>query len=405
VNAAAPDHTFSVSELNNQIKQILEMEFSHLWLEGEISNFKHHSSGHMYFSLKDAESEIRAVMWRGLNQSLRFRPEDGMQILMQGDVSVYTPRGQYQIIVNQMQPAGAGALQVAFEQLKAKLQEEGLFAAERKRPLPAYHTTVGVVTSSTGAAFRDILNVLERRAPYVRVILAPARVQGEGAAGEIVEGIRRLNRLENIDLIIIGRGGGSLEDLWPFNEEIVARAVVASERPVISAVGHEVDFSISDFCADYRAPTPSAAAEVVARDTRELMAELQGTAQLLQDRLHSRIDRFKAQLRTLENHYAFKIPAQKLATITQQVDDLCSTLERKIMQQLKEESQQLTNLEQQLRLLHPEHILERGYSVTRDEDGNVLKSPKTLKPGQKIMTQYHRGSTVSEVKSIGDTDE
>lgn len=405
MNPAAPDHTFSVSELNNQIKQILEMEFSHLWLEGEISNFKHHSSGHMYFSLKDAESEIRAVMWRGLNQSLRFRPEDGMQILVQGDVSVYTPRGQYQIIVNQMQPAGAGALQVAFEQLKAKLQEEGLFAAERKRPLPAYPTTIGVITSSTGAAFRDILNVLERRAPYVRVILAPARVQGKGAAEEIVEGIRRLNRLENIDLIIIGRGGGSLEDLWPFNEEIVARAVVASERPVISAVGHEVDFSISDFCADYRAPTPSAAAEVVARDTRELMAELQGTAQLLQERLRSRIDRFKAQLRTLENHYAFKMPAQKLATIAQRVDDLFSSLERHTVQHLKEETQRLTNLEQQLRLLHPEHILERGYSITRDEDGQVLKSPEALEPGQKITTQYHRGNTVSEVKNIGDTDE
>jgi len=405
VNAAAPDHTFSVSELNNQIKQLLEMEFSHLWLEGEISNFKHHSSGHMYFSLKDAESEIRAVMWRGLNQSLRFRPENGMQVLVQGDISVYTPRGQYQIAVNQMQPAGAGALQLAFEQLKVKLQEEGLFDAERKRPLPAYPTTVGVVTSSTGAAFRDILNVLERRAPYVKVILAPARVQGEGAAEEIVEGIRRLNYLENIDLIIIGRGGGSLEDLWPFNEEIVARAVVASERPVISAVGHEVDFSISDFCADYRAPTPSAAAEVVARDTKELITELHGTEQLLQDRLQSRIDRFRAQLRTLENHYAFKMPAQKLSTITQRVDDIFSTLERNMIQYLNEESQRLMNLERQLSLLHPEHILERGYSITRDENGDVLKSPEKLESGQKIITQYHRGSTVSEVESIGDTND
>ncbi len=400
-----PDHTFSVSELNNQIKQLLETQFSSFWLEGEISNFKHHSSGHMYFSLKDAESEIRAVMWRGLNLSLRFRPEDGMQVLVQGNISVYSPRGQYQIVVNQMQPSGAGALQLAFEQLKTRLQQEGLFDQERKRPLPTYPMTIGVVTSSTGAAFRDILNVLGRRAPYVKVILAPARVQGDGAAKEIVEGIQRLNRLKEIDLIIIGRGGGSLEDLWPFNEEIVARAVVASEKPVVSAVGHEVDFSISDFCADYRAPTPSAAAEVVARDTRELIAELSGTVQTLEDHLRSRLEKYSAQLRTLENHYAFKIPAQRLATLTQRVDECYTAIERNIQQAMRDNHQRLQHLEQQLHLLHPEHILQRGFSITRDASGKVLKSVESLEPGQKLVTQFYHGSAVSKVEHLGESDE
>ncbi|MCF7806003.1 MAG: exodeoxyribonuclease VII large subunit [Candidatus Marinimicrobia bacterium] len=396
---------YSVSEINQQIKQILEPNFAGIWLEGELSNFKHHSSGHMYFSIKDADSEIRGVMWRGLNQSLRFRPEDGMQLLAQGDISVYEPRGQYQIVVRQMQPAGKGDLQVAFEQLKEKLREEGLFAEERKRPLPAYPLTIGVVTSPTGAAFRDILNVLQRRAPYVRVILAGSRVQGDGAAREIVRGIEQLNRLEEPDVIIIGRGGGSLEDLWPFNEEIVARAVVDSRLPIISAVGHEVDFSISDFCADYRAPTPSAAAEVVARDTDELLSELKATKDRLRERLQGRIERLKSRLESIESHYVFRIPGQRLETATQKLDDLYSRMESDIAGIIRDKSQVVASYRKQLELMHPDRILKRGYSITRDDEGKVIRNARDVEIGDILHTKFADGTTESEVQTIGEDND
>jgi len=400
-----PDRVvYSVTELNTQLKQLLEDQYSSVWLEGEISNFKHHSSGHMYFSLKDADSEIRAVMFRGLNQSLRFRPEDGLKVLVEGDVTVYLPRGQYQILVSQMQPAGAGELQLAFEQLKERLREEGLFDEVRKRPLPPYPMTIGVVTSETGAAFRDILDVLRRRAPYIRVVLAPARVQGEGAAEEIVAGIRRLNEFEGIDVIIAGRGGGSLEDLWPFNEEIVARAIVASDLPVVSAVGHEVDFSISDFCSDYRAPTPSAAAEVIARDTQELLAELDGYATFFKDRLKGKIDRLRSRLKALETHYAFRMPGQRLMTISQRVDELQTNMESRVVSLIREGRQQLESYEKQLHLLHPGQVLKRGFSITRNQDGEIVRSVENLDVGDQIHTDFHRGNAISEVRSIGVND-
>ncbi len=393
-------HIYSVTEINARIKQLLDTNFTGLWLEGEISNFTHHSSGHMYFSLKDENSEIRAVMWRGLNQSLRFRPEDGMKVVVQGDVTVYPPRGQYQIIVNQLHPAGVGELQVAFEQLKERLRQEGLFEESRKRPLPPYPVGIGVVTSATGAAFRDIVNVLSRRAPYVRIILAPARVQGDGAAGEIVRGIEMLNSLGEIDVIIIGRGGGSLEDLWPFNEEIVARAVVASRLPVVSAVGHEVDYSISDFCADYRAPTPSAAAEIVARDTTELTAELRGIRSYLETRLTEKLDRLRSRLERLRNHYVFRLPGQRLQTIAQRVDELTSVLQTRMGQILRQRKQSLGHSQQQLHLLHPEQVLRRGYSITRSQDGEVIKNAADLRPEETVNTQFYRGSIRSQVTEI-----
>lgn len=396
-----PDRTiYSVTELNTRLKQLLEENYSSVWLEGEISNFKHHSSGHMYFSLKDADSEIRAVMFRGLNQSLKFSPEDGLKVLVEGDVTVYLPRGQYQILISQMQPAGAGELQLAFEQLKERLREEGLFDEARKRPLPPYPLTIGVVTSETGAAFQDILDVLRRRAPYVKIILAPSRVQGDGAAEEIVAGIRRLNSLEEIDVIVAGRGGGSLEDLWPFNEEIVARAIVASEKPVISAVGHEVDFSISDFCADYRAPTPSAAAEVVARDTKELLAELDGFAEFFKDRLQGKIERLQSRLQAIETHYAFRMPGQQLVTLTQQVDELYSRMETRIAGLLRERKNALESYEKQLHLMHPEQILKRGFSITRTGEGQVIRNAADLTRGDEIRTTFHLGSATSEVSEI-----
>ena len=397
-----PERTiYSVSEITYQLKQLIETNFSSIWMEGEISNFKHHSSGHMYFSLKDADAEINAVMWRGINQSLKFRPEDGMKVLAQGKISLYPPRGQYQIMVNQLQPAGAGELQIAFEQLKKKLQAEGLFDESRKRPLPRYPVKVGIVTSETGAALQDMLNVLRRRAPYIEVLLAPARVQGEGAAPEIVRGIQLLNSIEDLDVIIIGRGGGSLEDLWPFNEEIVARAVVGSQLPVVSAVGHEVDFSISDFCADYRAPTPSAAAEIVARDSVELLAELDGFDATFTRLLRGRIDILKTRLDRIESHYAFKMPAQRLATMSQRLDEMHSRLEESMRRLIRERKQQLDNYVKQIDLVKPDRVLQRGYSITKNQAGDIVKSIEDLNIGDEIETRFAQGYSQSSVIKLG----
>lgn len=398
-------HIYTVSAINDHIKTLLESNFSGIWLEGEISNFVHHTSGHMYFSLKDENAEIKAVMWKGVNRSLRFRPEDGMKAIIQGDISVYSPRGQYQIIVNQLQPAGVGELQLAFEQLKERLQSEGLFDDDRKRPLPAYPLTIGVVSSATGAAFRDILNVLNRRAPYVRVILAPAKVQGKGAAEEIAHGIELLNSIPEIDVLIIGRGGGSLEDLWPFNEESVARAVVASRLPVVSAVGHEVDFSISDFSADYRAPTPSAAAEIVARDTAELTTEIVATQQYLRNSLRDQIGRLRSRLKSVQTHYAFQLPKHRIATVTQQIDELTTAMENHIIQLLQQQKQRINQHERSLELLHPKNTLRRGYSITRDQHGKVIRNTADLQIKSYITSELSQGELKSQVTEIRESNE
>ena len=256
-------HVFTVSELTRGIRSILEQAFDTVWVEGEISNYVLAQSGHAYFSLKDETSQVRCVFFKGNRIRVKFDPEDGDQVLLFGRVNVYEPRGEYQIVVEAMEPRGLGALQKAFEQLKAKLEKEGLFDEAHKQALPEFPWKIGIVTSPTGAAIRDLLNVLHRRNPRVSVVLAPAKVQGEGAAEEIAQAIRDLNTLEELDVLIVGRGGGSIEDLWAFNEEVVARAIHESKLPVVSAVGHEIDFTISDFVADLRAPTPSAAAELV----------------------------------------------------------------------------------------------------------------------------------------------
>ncbi|MEE9572673.1 MAG: exodeoxyribonuclease VII large subunit, partial [Candidatus Neomarinimicrobiota bacterium] len=256
-------HTITISELTAQIKNILESKFDSIWVSGEISNFKHHYSGHMYFTLKDDSTEIKAVMFKGFNQYLRIKPEDGMQVLANGRLSVYEQRGQYQLILTKLEPSGIGTLYLAFEALKKQLAKESLFDIDRKKELPKYPDTIGVITSQSGAAVQDIFRVMERRAPFVDVILRATKVQGEGAALDIVRAIEEFNEYKKINVIIMGRGGGSLEDLWPFNEEVVARAISASRIPIISAVGHETDYSISDMVADKYASTPSAAAEIV----------------------------------------------------------------------------------------------------------------------------------------------
>src|SRR5450830_1303089 len=260
---AEEKNILSVTEITHRIKGVLEMGFSEVWVQGEISNCKNHSSGHLYFTLKDGSASLSAVMWRSRVAQLLFRPNDGMKVIVWGNITVYEPRGNYQIDCLQIQPVGIGELQLAFDRLKQKLSAEGLFDEAHKKPLPEYPEKIGIVTSPTGAAIQDMLNILARRFPALEVIVAPVKVQGIGAAEEIAEAIQDLNSLSDIDVIIVGRGGGSLEDLWAFNEEVVARAIYSSRIPIVSAVGHEIDFSISDFVADLRAPTPSAAAELV----------------------------------------------------------------------------------------------------------------------------------------------
>ncbi|HDZ10569.1 MAG TPA: exodeoxyribonuclease VII large subunit, partial [Bacteroidetes bacterium] len=266
---------YTISEITRKIKRLLENAIPSIWLEGEISNFKRHSSGHIYFVLKDENSQISCVMWRGRNNGLYFTPQDGMKIQARGNVTVYEKRGNYQFEVLQMQPAGLGELQMALEQLKQSLKAEGLFDEQHKKKIPQYPEKIGIVTSPTGAAIRDLVSVVQRRFPSVQLILNPVRVQGAEAAGEIARAIDEFNAYGDVDVLIVGRGGGSLEDLWAFNEEVVARAIFRSKIPVISAVGHEIDFGISDFVADLRAPTPSAAAELVVRNREELLHTIQ----------------------------------------------------------------------------------------------------------------------------------
>src|SRR5881392_3977917 len=306
----------SVSELTQQIRVALEKGFGSVWVEGEVSNFRSVSSGHWYFTLKDEFAQLRAACYRSSNQRIRFRPEDGLQVRARGRLSVYEPKGEYQMIVEALEPVGAGALQLAFEQTKDRLQAEGLFARELKRPIPMFPRRVGVITSANGAAIRDVLNVISRRTRTVHVLFAPARVQGEGATGEVVHAIKLLNEFHaralrdgryeaGIDVMIVGRGGGSIEDLWTFNEEVVARAIRNSAIPVISAVGHETDFTIADFVADLRAPTPSAAAEIVAAHEAQLCSLLENLTKTLARSIRFKISGARANVQEMALSPAF----------------------------------------------------------------------------------------------------
>jgi exodeoxyribonuclease VII large subunit len=288
-----PEGPETVGELTRRITNTLEVEFPQVWVVGEVSNFKRHTSGHLFFSLKDDRAALRCVMWRSTAERLKHEIADGTEVEARGRISVYAQRGDYQLYVSSLKPRGMGALEVAFRKLKEKLASEGLFDPAHKKPLPRFPRRIGVVTSETGAAVRDIIHVLTRRWPAAAILLTPARVQGEGAGREIVGGIEKLNRIGGVDVLIVGRGGGSLEDLWAFNEEPVARAIFASEVPVVSAVGHETDFSISDFVADVRAPTPSAAAEIVAPDRREIAAGLDASLRRMGRQMSHRLQRAK----------------------------------------------------------------------------------------------------------------
>ena len=353
-----PPEIWSVSQLTRRVKGLLETEISYVWVSGEISNYRVSPAGHAYFTLKDQDSQIDAVMFRGKLMNVRFGPESGLQVIVYGLVTVYEKRGAYQIVCDEMQPKGMGALQLAFENLRKKLQQEGLFDDARKKPLPLLPRTIGIVTSPTGAAIRDILNVIRRRFANVHVILYPARVQGDEAAPEIVEGIRVLDAL-GVDVMIVGRGGGSIEDLWPFNEEVVVRAVYEANTPVISAVGHEIDFTLTDFAADVRAPTPSAAAELVVQEREALVARVGQLRQRMANAASGVFERAHHRLRIAQSSYVFQRPQEIVRQRRQQTDEFRLRLENVVSGQMRDLRARLERGTRSLSLLSPSHQLRR----------------------------------------------
>jgi len=357
-----PD-ALSITDLTEQIKNTLESGFRNMWVIGEISNLTKHSSGHWYFTLKDDKAQIQAVMFRFANAKVKFTPEAGQKVLAFGDVSVYPPRGNYQIKLTKMQPEGIGELQLAFEQLKKKLEQEGLFGTEHKKPMPYLPRRVGVVTSPTGAAIRDIINVLTRRYPNIEVILCPVRVQGDIAAKEIVAAIERLNELVGLDVLIVGRGGGSIEDLWAFNEEIVARAIFASELPIISAVGHEVDFTIADFVADLRAPTPSAAAELAVPEKQALIEEIRNLRKRLASGLTTRLERVKEAFTSGALRRLYRKPLELVELSSQRLDDTTTRMVRSLRHDQELRTQKLCALLDKIQVLNPVDTLKRGFAI------------------------------------------
>lgn len=388
----------TVSRLNALLRELVEDNFMQVWVEGELSNFSIPASGHWYFSLKDADAQVRAVMFRAQNRLLGFTPENGMRVVCRGRVSLYPQRGEIQLIVEGLEPRGVGGLQLAFEQLKNRLAGEGLFAAERKRPLPAFPRVVGVVTSATGAAIHDIIQVLRRRGAGVHVLLRPVRVQGEGAAAEIATAIAELNRQGEAEVLIVGRGGGSLEDLWAFNEELVARAIHGSKIPVISAVGHEVDHTIADFVADLRAPTPSAAAEMVARGRLELEGHLDHLVMRLAAQMRRRVDFGRERLNGL--HRRLRSPRESLALARQRQAELARRMSQAMDRRLKERAWRLRTLAERLDDLSPLRTLGRGYAIVTRAAGEVVRDAATLSPGERVSLRFAQGQAEARIEEV-----
>jgi len=435
---------YSVSGLTQDIRAIMEAAFGSVWVEGEISNFRTVASGHSYFVLKDGKAQIRCVLFKGHRAGIKFQPEDGDQVLMFGRISVYDARGEYQIIAESLEPRGLGALQKAYEQLKEKLGKEGLFKDETKKPLPEFPWKIGVVTSSTGAAVRDILNVIRRRNPSVSVIIRPALVQGEGSAKNIAQGIRDLNKIEDVDVIIVGRGGGSLEDLWAFNEEEVARAIFASHTPIVSAVGHEIDFTIADFVADLRAPTPSAAAELTVPVLKDTLEDIRSSTEELISIMRRTVAGYREFLDRMMDRRFFHQPKEIFNPQIQRLDDLQSRMMRSLGQGLTQQQQRLKdkkhrliqaspkykiqlssekltglqnravkNIQTLLRFrrerfegilknmnaVNPLAILERGYSIC-SKDEKSIHSSTAINPGDKVKIRLSRGGLDCTVDNI-----
>jgi exodeoxyribonuclease VII large subunit len=449
MNLFAPRKIYTVSEITADVKDCLESEFADLWVEGEISNFTAAASGHLYFALKDKGAQMRCVCFRSKARFLKFSGEDGLHVVACGNLSVYEPRGEYQLIVEFMEPKGLGSLQLAFEQLKARLQAEGLFDGAHKKPLPLLPRCIGIVTSPTGAALQDILRILRRRHESVRVLIYPARVQGPGAAAEIAAGIRALNKLSDIDVMIVGRGGGSLEDLWAFNEEIVARAIFESCIPVISAVGHEIDFTIADFVADLRAPTPSAAAELVVAQKSALLEQLVVLRRRLQHSLQFQLSHLRNRVLMLAANRVFASTEGRFSYYRQRLDELVYRLDsllrerlgnlskrerllaadlagfdlRQTMQLRRENvDRQLSGLQARARLflqsargklqaldhslqaLNPLAVLDRGYAICRDARGNILRDAGTLQPGDSFSVKLARGAIDARAERVHKTE-
>lgn len=448
--SGAPERDiYTVSRLNSEVRKLLEQGFSRIWLEGELSNIARPSSGHLYFSLKDADAQIRGAMFRNRNQALRFKPEEGLQVLVRARVSLYEPRGDYQLIVDHMELAGDGVLQRAFEELKRKLAAEGLFDAEVKQELPLLPQRIGVITSPSGAAIRDVLSVLKRRFPAIPVRIYPVAVQGKEAAAEIAAAIETASKRADCDVLILTRGGGSLEDLWSFNEEIVARAIHRCRIPLVSAVGHEIDFTIADFVADRRAATPSAAAELVSPDQLEWLAHMQHLAMRMQNRLQQARSESGQRLVWLEKRLQQLHPGQTLRQQAQRLDDLerrsrlgiassishlhaslqaahgrlrqhsprtrigemdlrWRALARRLgvsMQSFLARRQQvLTVHSRALHAISPLATLERGYSIVRTPDGTIVRTADAVKPGDPVEARLARGTlqcTVDAVRKTG----
>jgi len=433
----------TVSELTARIRDLLAKNFTDIWVVGEISNCREAQSGHIYFTLKDDRAQVRCVFFKQQQRGIKFRPEDGLQMTVRGSVSVYEARGEYQIYVENLEPVGLGALQLAFEQLKKRLEAEGLFAAERKRPLPLLPSRIGLITSPRGAAVRDVVRILRRRFPNVHLTLYPVRVQGEGAAEEIVKALKFFNLKKFVDVLILARGGGSMEDLWAFNEEAIARAIAASMIPVISGVGHETDFTIADFVADVRASTPSAAAELVVQTRREFDKHIADLRETLASQIRYRLLELSRRVHELSARRGFRRPLDLLRQQRQRADEMTSRLalglrarleksrkrftaahlrimsfdfrvkiaafrlrlERRsaelavrIERLLRTKRERLDRLRLQLEERSPLRVLERGYAIATDANGTVLRDAAQVELGDSVAVQLHRGKLSTEVK-------
>lgn len=393
----------SVSQLNRYIKMNFDADenLANIFISGEISNFtNHYRTGHLYFTLKDDSAAVRAVMFNSSAKRLKFMPEDGMKVIARGRVSVYEASGQYQLYVDDMQPDGVGALNLAYEQLKEKLQKEGLFSEFHKKPLPPYPEKVGVITSPTGAAVRDIINVLGRRFPYAEIVFCPVLVQGEGAHLQLTDAVNLFNSERAADVIIIGRGGGSIEDLWEFNDEGLARAVYNSDIPVISAVGHETDFTICDFVADMRAPTPSAAAELAVPDANELQYALSALKNRMFLNVSSGIADRRSRLEYLTSNGALKSPDEMLSNRSQRLDTAFSKMLSSYENRIGGKKVEFISAATALSKLDPMSVLMRGFAFVSDKNGKNVCSSQALAKGDKINVRFHDGSAVCEVKEI-----
>ena len=401
-DAPSAQRPLSVWELTAQIKDLLESAFPEVWVAGEISNFARPQSGHCYLTLKDDRAQMRAVMWRGAAVRVKFDMQDGLEVICRGHLDLYAPRGSYQLVIEDILPRGMGALELALRQLREKLAREGLFDPARKRPLPAFVRRVAVVTSPTGAAIRDFLQVLGRRWRGTDVLIVPVRVQGDGAAAEIAAAIETVNQFTSpVDCLVVTRGGGSMEDLWAFNEEPVVRAIAASQIPVISAVGHEIDVTLSDLAADVRALTPSEAAELIAPSAEELVAQLRQVEQRMASALRWRATSARSRLDTVTRHAIFRRPHQRIFELSRRLDELDARLLRGVRLLVGTARQKTATAAGQLESLSPLAVLGRGYSLTqRTADGHVIRHAAELSPGEQITTRFADGRAVSRVEQV-----